>query len=128
MVNDPSLAEVIHLIRNCCDSAPGFITEETRLVSVLGFCGEDIRELFLEAEWRFGVRFPDEEEALRKLFSLQQNQYLFSHKRCITILPRWLPYPYPGMPVSVQADISVGDFYRALYQVCQNGGVMKPRG
>ena len=65
----PSLAEVIHLIRSRGDSAPGFITTETRLVSGLGFCSDDMEELLHEAEWRFGVRFPSDENALRELFS-----------------------------------------------------------
>ncbi|QLA06275.1 hypothetical protein HWQ18_07045 [Enterobacter ludwigii] len=120
----PSLAEVIHLIRNCCDSAPSFITEETRLVSALGFSGEDIEDLFHDAELRFGVRFPSDEEALRQLFSLQHNQSLFSHKESMTILPHWLLHLFPGLPVSVQADISVGDFYRGLNTLFLNGGVM----
>lgn len=38
----PPLAEVIHDIRSGCDGAPGLITTDTRLVSRMVFCSDDI--------------------------------------------------------------------------------------
>ena len=117
----PSLAEVIHLIRSRCDSAPVFITTETRLVSELGFCGEDIVELLHEAEWWFGVRFPADENALGDLFSLRPHEYFLTPQQGLPLSPTWLRCRLRGMPWPTQADIRVGDFSRALTVLCPKG-------
>ncbi|MCY1700976.1 hypothetical protein OVA10_23490 [Lelliottia sp. SL45] len=118
----PSLAEVIHLIRSCSDSCPAFITAETRLVSELGFCGEDIEELILEAEWRFGVKFPTAGGALRNLFSLKQHEYLVTPQQSLQLSPTWLLLQLRGESLPVQADICVENFYRGLISLWLNDG------
>ncbi|NTZ39617.1 hypothetical protein EXW94_18310 [Enterobacter sp. JMULE2] len=120
----PSLAEVIHLIRSRGDSAPGFITTETRLVSGLGFCSDDMEELLHEAEWRFGVKFPSDENALRELFSLLPHEYLLTLQDSLPLSPAWVLCRLRGAPLPVQADISVGDFFRGLTSLCLKGGEM----
>ena len=120
----PSLAEVIHLIRSRCDSAPGFITTETRVVSGLGFCSDDMEELLHEAEWRFGVRFPSDENALRELFTLRPHEYLLTPQESLPLSPAWVLWRLRGAPLPVQADISVGDFFRGLTALCLKGGEM----
>lgn len=120
----PSLAEVIHLIRSCCDSCPAFITAETRLVSELGFCGEDIEELVLEAEWRFGVKFPSDEEVLRNLFSLKQHEYLFTPQQSLQLSPPRLLLQLWGAPFPAKADICVKNVYHGIITLWLNGGEM----
>ncbi|NTZ36263.1 hypothetical protein EXW94_24840 [Enterobacter sp. JMULE2] len=120
----PSLAEVIHLIRSRGDSAPGFITTETRLVSGLGFCSDDMEELLHEAEWRFGVKFPSDENALRELFSLLPHEYLLTLQDSLPLSPAWVLCRLRVAPLPVQADISVGDFFRGLTSLCLKGGEM----
>ncbi|ELN2578854.1 acyl carrier protein [Enterobacter kobei] len=120
----PSLAEVIHLIRSRCDGAPGFITTETRLVSGLGFCSDDMEELLHEAEWHFGVRFPSDENALRELFSLRPHEYLLTAQESLPLSPAWVLCRLRGTPLPVQADISAGDFFRGLTALCLKGGEM----
>ncbi|ELN2579095.1 hypothetical protein RY966_004913 [Enterobacter kobei] len=117
-----SIAEVIHLIRSRCDGTPAFITTETRIFSGLGFCVQDIEELFQEAEWRFGVRFPADENTLRELFSLRPHEYLFTSLQSLPLSLSWLLCRLQDAPFPVQADISVGDFFRGLTALCLKGG------
>ncbi|ELN2578891.1 hypothetical protein RY966_004684 [Enterobacter kobei] len=119
-----SIAEVIHLIRSRCEGTPAFITTETRIFSGLEFCVQDIEELFQEAEWRFGVRFPADENALRELFSLRPHEYLFPPLQSLPLSHAWLLRRLQDEPFPVQADISVGDFYRVLTALCLKGGEM----
>ncbi|MEP9012755.1 hypothetical protein [Enterobacter kobei] len=119
-----SIAEVIHLIRSRCEVTPAFITTETRIFSGLGFCVQDIEELFQEAEWRFGVRFPADENALRELFSLRPHEYLFPPLQSLPLSHAWLLCRLQDAPFPAQADISVGDFYKGLTALCLKGGKM----
>lgn len=109
-----SLAEVINVIRSGCDGAPGLITKETRIVSGMLFCSNDIEVLLHKAEWCFGVRLPADENALRYLFSLQPNDYLLIPQLSLPLLLAWFGCAF--------ANADVGDFDARLTALCLNGG------
>lgn len=93
------------------------IDESTLLEEDLGICGDDGVELLEEAEKFFAVRFATDEEDFRSLFSLKENEYLFTSEGLdllgICYFFRWLR----GEPEPVVRDLSIGQLHQVLVKV-----------
>ena len=112
----PSVEEVIAFVREFSGCTRKAIDESTLLEEDLGICGDDGVEL-LEAEKFFAVRFETDEEDFRSLFSLKENEYLFTSEGLdllgICYFFRWLH----GEPEPVVRDLSIGQLHQVLVKV-----------
>ncbi|HBC5671023.1 TPA: hypothetical protein KEV01_001158 [Citrobacter koseri] len=116
----PELSEVILFVRDVTGIQRATITGDTLLESDQGIAGDDGTELLTEAEKVFGVSFPDDIQAFRTLFSLQENEYLFTAEGIdllgIVRLINWLR----GIPRPVITDLSFGKLCRVLAELRQD--------
>lgn len=113
----PSVEEVIAFVREFSGCTRKAIDESTLLEDDLGICGDDGVELLEEAEKFFAVRFATDEEDFRSLFSLKENEYLFTSEGLdllgICYFFRWLR----GEPEPVVRDLSIGQLHQVLVKV-----------
>ncbi|MGJ7470289.1 hypothetical protein [Kosakonia cowanii] len=113
----PSVEEVIAFVREFSGCTRKAIDESTLLEEDLGICGDDGVELLEEAEKFFAVRFATDEEDFRSLFSLKENEYLFTSEGLdllgICYFFRWLR----GEPEPVVRDLSIGQLHQMLVKV-----------
>lgn len=113
----PSVEEVIAFVREFSGCTRKAIDESTLLEDDLGICGDDGVELLEAAEKFFAVRFETDEEDFRSLFSLKENEYLFTSEGLdllgICYFFRWLR----GEPEPVVRDLSIGQLHQVLVKV-----------
>ncbi|MFS2059152.1 hypothetical protein [Kosakonia cowanii] len=113
----PSVEEVIAFVREFSGCTRKAIDESTLLEDDLGICGDDGVELLEAAEKFFSVRFETDEEDFRSLFSLKENEYLFTSEGLdllgICYFFRWLR----DEPEPVVRDLSIGQLHQVLVKV-----------
>lgn len=114
---DPRLEDVIAFVREFSGWHSKAIDESTLLENDLHITGDDGVELLEEAEAVFAVSFATQEDDFRALFSLQDNEYLFTSEGLdllgIGYFCRWLR----GIPHPVVRDLSVGQLHRVLVKL-----------
>lgn len=74
----PSLEQVIDVIRQSTGHTKYAIDADTWIENDLHICGDDGTELLEECEQAFRVKLGTEEDGIKKVFSLAENEYLFS--------------------------------------------------
>jgi len=113
----PELEEVIAFVRDYTGWKSKVINEATRLENDLGITGMDGVDFLQDAEKFFDVSFETEDENIRTLFDLKENEYLFSSEGFdllgICYFLEWLR----GEPHPVVKDLSVGQLHRALVKL-----------
>lgn len=113
----PTLAEVISFIREYAGLRKQPIDENTYIENDLGIAGDDGVELLQEAETVFGVCFETDEYNLRTLFSMSDNEYLFTAEGLdlfgISRFFAWLR----GIPEPTIRDLTVGEFHQVLVKL-----------
>ncbi|QNQ18838.1 hypothetical protein HF650_03255 [Kosakonia sp. SMBL-WEM22] len=113
----PSLEEVIAFVRECSGCKRKAIDENTLLERDLHLAGMDGVDLLNDAETFFAVSFETDEEDFRSLFSLKENEYLFTGEGFellgISYFFRWLR----GEPEPVVRDLSVGQLHQVLVKL-----------
>lgn len=113
----PELEEVIAFVREFSGWHRKEINKHTRLENDLDITGDDGVELLEEAEKVFAVSFDTAEEDFRTLFSLQENEYLFSSEGFdllgISYFCRWLR----GDPHPVVRDLTIGQLHKVLVKL-----------
>ncbi|QTF10913.1 DUF1493 family protein [Brenneria izadpanahii] len=113
----PSLLEVISFIREHAALRKQHIDENTYIEEDLHITGDDGVELLEEAEKVFGVCFETEDHNLATLFSMKDNEYLFTSEGFdpfgIFRFFEWLR----GIPGSTVRDLTVGELHQVLVKL-----------
>ncbi|WP_039054780.1 hypothetical protein [Enterobacter sp. Bisph1] len=113
---DPKLEDVIAFVRKCTGCYREAIDENTLLENDLGVAGDDGDELLQEAEQVFGVSF-GREEHFRALFSLKENEYLFTGEGLDLLGICYLWRKLRGIPEPVFRDLSIAQLHNVLVKL-----------
>ncbi|MGK9175066.1 hypothetical protein KXR87_17925 [Yokenella regensburgei] len=113
----PTLPEVISFIREYAGLRKQPIDANAYIEKDLHICGDDGVELLQEAEKFFGVCFETDEHNLRTLFSMKENEYLFTSEGLdllgISYFFEWVR----GIPHPTTRDLTVGEFHQVLVKL-----------
>lgn len=114
---NPTLADVISFIREYAGLRKQPVDEHSYIEKDLHIAGDDGVELLQEAEKVFGVCFETDEHNLRTLFSMKDNEYLFTAEGLdllgISRFFAWLR----GIPEPTIRDLTVGEFHQVLVKL-----------
>ena len=124
-MDNPTFNEVVTFIRSFAAlNEKKAIVSETKLDFELGITGLDGNDFLSEAENHFSVSFPSDEENFRRLFELDENEYLFGPEGLdilgIGKLIRWIKKE----PEPIVKDLSVGKFHQVLNKLKETDGVV----
>jgi hypothetical protein len=113
----PTLPDVISFIREYAGLRKQPIDENSYIENDLHIAGDDGVELLQEAEKVFGVCFETDEHNLRTLFSMKDNEYLFTAEGLdlfgISRFFAWLR----GIPEPTIRDLTVGELHQVLVKL-----------
>ena len=113
----PTLADVISFIREFAGLQKHAIDENSYIENDLHIAGDDGVELFQEAEKFFGVCFETDEHNLRTLFSMKENEFLFTSEGLDLFgIVRFFAR-LRGVPDSTVRDLTVGEFHQVLVKL-----------
>ncbi|WP_320743337.1 hypothetical protein [Enterobacter mori] len=111
---EPTLAQVIEVVRESSGIHRKPIDSNTWIEADLHICGMDDEDLLEDCEEAFGVQLATEEDGYMKMFSLAENEYLFTGEGIdffgICRFMRWVR----GIPEPVIRDLTVGELHAVL--------------
>ncbi|MCI1896845.1 MAG: hypothetical protein LKI85_00445 [Enterobacter sp.] len=111
---EPTLLQVIEVVRNSSGEHRKFIDSNTWIEADLHICGMDGEDLLEDCEKAFAVQLATEEDGYMKTFSLAENEYLFTGEGIdffgICRFMRWIR----GIPEPVIRDLTVGELHAVL--------------
>jgi hypothetical protein len=113
----PSLSEVINFIREYFGLHKQHIDENTYIEEQLHITGDDGVELLEQAEKVFDVSFATDEYNLRTLFSMKENEYLFSSEGLDLFGICRLLDRLRGIPKPTIRDLTVGELHQVLVKL-----------
>lgn len=113
----PSLQDVISFIREHSGVRKQYIDENTYIEEDLHITGDDGVELLEEAEKVFGVCFETDEHNLKTLFSMKDNEYLFSSEGFDPFGIFRFFERLRGIPNPTIRDLTVGELHQVLVKL-----------
>lgn len=113
----PTLPDVISFIREYAGLRKHPIDENSYIENDLHITGDDGVALLQEAEKVFGICFETDEHNLRTLFSMKDNEFLFSSEGLDLFGISRFFARLRGIPDSTVRDLTVGEFHQALVKL-----------
>jgi len=108
---------VIAFVREYTGCYREAIDEHTFLERDLGVAGDDGDDLLLEAEKVFEISFGQNEEQFRALFSLKENEYLFTGEGLDLLGFCYLWRKLRGISEPVIRDLSIAQLHNVLVKL-----------
>lgn len=113
---EPTLEQVIEVIRESSGHRRNPIDEDTLIEADLGICGDDGQELLEDCERAFNIEFHTANNSLRNRFALAENEYLFTSEGFdpfgVGRFIRWIR----GIPEPIIRDLTVGKLHNVLVE------------
>ena len=111
----PTMQELSAVIREFVGLRSGrHVTAHTRIDRDLGITGDDGIELLRTVETRFDVSVGLEDERIREVFGLGENEYLFGSEGLEIPFLSGLSRRITGNPAPVIRDLTVGELLAAI--------------
>lgn len=111
---NPTLSQVIEVVRQSSGHHRKLIDENTRIEADLDICGMEGDALIEDCEEAFGVTLVTEEDGYEKTFSLAENEFLFSSEGIDYFGICRLIRRIRGIPEPVIRDLTVGELHAVL--------------
>ena len=111
---NPTLSQVIEVVRQSSGHHRKLIDENTRIEADLDICGMEGDSLIEDCEEAFGVTLVTEEDGYEKTFSLAENEFLFSTEGIDYFGICRLIRRMRGIPEPVIRDLTIGELHAVL--------------